>query len=128
MWNRWMKFNAVGMAGVGVQLAALWLFTRVCGLHYVAATVLAVETAVLHNFVWHEVWTWAGMPKASRMRRLVRFHAANGFVSIVVNSLLTAVFKEIFGMPLLGANLAATGACAMLNFAIAYGWVFREVR
>ena len=54
---RWMKFNLVGGVGIAVQLLMLWLLT-LCGVGYMLATALAVESAVLHNFVWHERFTW----------------------------------------------------------------------
>jgi putative flippase GtrA len=55
---RWLKFNFVGAIGIGVQFGALFLFTSVFHLHYLAATALAVEAAVVHNFLWHENFTW----------------------------------------------------------------------
>ena len=55
--RRWLKFNFVGALGIGVQLAALATLTTL-GLRYLAATALAVETAVVHNFLWHERMTW----------------------------------------------------------------------
>ncbi len=33
--------------------------TLLLGPHYLVATALAVEMAVLHNFFWHRRWTWA---------------------------------------------------------------------
>jgi putative flippase GtrA len=49
MIKRLMRFNAVGAMGVLVQAAMLAFFMRAVGLHYMAATALAVESAVLHN-------------------------------------------------------------------------------
>lgn len=54
---RFIRFNAVGVLGFVVQLAVLAGLVR-AGVHYLAATVIAVEAAILHNFVWHERWTW----------------------------------------------------------------------
>jgi putative flippase GtrA len=56
---RWWKFNFVGGIGIAVQFAALFLLKSVLHLNYLAATALAVEIAVLHNFCWHERFTWA---------------------------------------------------------------------
>jgi hypothetical protein len=50
LFRRWVAFNAVGAAGIGLQLGALALLLHVAHLHYLAATALAVEAAVLHNF------------------------------------------------------------------------------
>ena len=124
--RRWLKFNAVGIAGAVVQLAALTLFTRLLKIQYVLATALAVEVAVLHNFVWHEVWTWRGMPRHGRWMRLARFHLANGLVSIASNALFTWLFKRYLGLPLIPANIAAIGVTAILNFILASVWVFRR--
>ena len=125
---RWLKFNAVGIAGAVVQLIALWLLAHVARVQYVVATALAVEIAVLHNFVWHEAWTWRGMPIEGRWQRLFKFHVANGFVSIASNALLTSIFVQQFGLPLLASNVAAMLATALLNFALATIWVFRSAR
>ena len=55
--RRWLAFNGVGLLGVGVQLGLVALLTHAAGLHYLLATAIAVEAAVLHNFIWHQRWT-----------------------------------------------------------------------
>src|SRR5262249_8430739 len=72
----YLKFNVVGIAGVGVQLLVLALLKSGFGVPYLTATVLAVETAVLHNFFWHERWTWIERTKVlpwGYSSRIVRF-------------------------------------------------------
>ena len=64
---RWLKFNFVGGVGIAVQLGALALFHSVLHLDYLLATALAVETAVIHNFLWHERFTWPDRPAAGRL-------------------------------------------------------------
>jgi archaetidylinositol phosphate synthase len=124
MLRRWWRFNAVGLGGFALQLGALWVLARVGGIHYVLAMAVAVEIAVLHNFVWHEMWTWRGLGAEGRWRRLLRFHAANGFVSIGSNVLFTLLLMQWMGLPLLIANAAAVVVTALLNFALAESWVF----
>ena len=121
---RWWRFNAVGIAGVLVQLTALSLLTGLLGVPYLIATPVAVEVALLHNFVWHEKWTWQGLVAGERWRRLRRFHIANGLVSIAGNTVFTWCFKQTFGLPLLPANLAAITVTSLVNFAVASLWVF----
>jgi putative flippase GtrA len=103
----------------------LWLFARICGIHYLIATALAVEIAVLHNFVWHEAWTWQNLDAEGRWRRLLRFNLANGFVSITSNVLFTLVLMQWVRLPLLAANTVAVIVMALVNFALAESWVFR---
>jgi putative flippase GtrA len=125
IFHRWLKFSVVGGAGLTVQLAVLWACTRWAGIAPVIATVIAVEAALLHNFVWHEVWTWRGVSTAGRWTRLWRFHAATGSISIVSNVVLTMAFKNSLAIPLLAANVMAVGVTAILNFAVAEIWVFQ---
>jgi len=123
---RFLRFNAVGVLGFAVQLGVLALLVH-AGLHYLAATALAVEVAILHNFVWHERWTWADRPAGSertRLGRLARFHAVNGGVSIAGNLLLMPVLVRVCGIPVLTANATAVLVCALVNFSGAERLVF----
>ena len=125
--RRWLKFNAVGGVGIGVQLAALTIFRSLLHFDYLLATVLAVETAVLHNFLWHERITWADRP-ASRfshsLARLVRFNASNGLISILGNLLLMRLLVGALGMQYFGGNLIAIAACSLVNFLLSDCFVF----
>ena len=117
--RRWAAFNIVGAAGILVQLTALLALTRLWGWNYLAATAAAVELAVLHNFVWHERWTWADRAvggAASMLGRMVRFHLSNGVLSILGNLLLMRLFAGTLGMNLVVANLLAIAICSILNF------------
>lgn len=114
---RIVRFNAVGALGFTVQLAALALLLH-ADVHYLAATAIAVEVAVLHNFCWHERWTFADRRLAGRPRleRLLRFHALNGAVSLAGNLVLMRALTGWLGVPPLAANAAAVAACAAFNF------------
>ena len=123
----WLRFNVVGIVGIGVQLAILTVLRSGWGWSVRVATAVAVECTVLHNFVWHERWTWAhrklelsGVPG-----RLLRFNVSNGLISIVGN----LVFMELLAVRLhlhyLIANLVAIGACSLLNYFASDRLVFK---
>ena len=128
---RWLKFNFVGGIGIGVQLAVLALLVSGLHLSYLPATAIAVETAVLHNFVWHERFTWkdrtfAGPRRAREVAmRLVRFHAGNGLVSIAGNLALMRLFVGTMHIKYLVANIVTIAICALANFAASEWFVFR---
>lgn len=128
MLGRWLKFNAVGAAGIVVQLAALAGFKSGLGIHYLWATALAVEVAVLHNFYWHARWTWADRPASLRetLARLVRFNLSNGLLSLVSNVLLMRLLVGSLGLPYLAANLIAIAATSVANFLLSEFLVFRR--
>ena len=123
---RFLRFNGVGLVGFALQLALLALLLRL-GLNYLAATAIAVELTVLHNFAWHERWTWRDRPAgaAGRARRLWRFHASNGLISLAGNLLLMRLLVGLLGLPALPANLLAVLLCALVNFTASDRFVFR---
>lgn len=119
---RWLKFNAVGAAGIVVQAAALELLLHL-GSHYLAATVVAVEAAVVHNFVWHRAWTWRDRPGRAGPAFL-RFNATNGLLSIAGNLAIMRLLVEAAGMRPLLANLISIAVCSLVNFVLADRLVF----
>jgi putative flippase GtrA len=125
--SRWMKFNLVGGVGIGVQLAALAVFGSLLRLNYLLATVLAVETAVIHNFVWHERFTWADHCAPGLMlslRRLAKFNLSNGLVSIIGNLVFMRIMVGVFDVHYFTANLIAISVCSCINFALSDCFVF----
>jgi len=126
---RWCKFNLVGAMGIGVQFAALFFLKSVLHFDYLLATAIAVEAAVVHNFVWHEQFTWADRVQRSRsrsLRRLLRFNLTNGAVSILGNLALMKVMVGFGHMNYLLANGTAILLCSVANFLVSNEWVFED--
>lgn len=129
MLARWCKFNLVGAMGVGVQFAALFVMKGLVGVDYLLATAMAVETAVIHNFLWHERFTWADRVRPSRrgaLIRLIRFNLTTGAMSMVGNVALMKVMVGEGHMNYLVANGIAIALCSIANFLVSDQWVFGE--
>ena len=136
---RWCKFNFVGGIGIAVQFAALFALKSMLHFNYLAATALAVEAAVVHNFVWHEQFTWVDRIKPDRVKpdrirtawrgsvsRFLRFNLTNGAVSILGNLALMKVMVGEGHMNYLVANAIAITLCSLANFLVSDKWVFGE--
>lgn len=127
---RWLKFNAVGIAGVVVQIWFLHLFLN-ARVNYLFATALAVEAALLHNFAWHQRYTWADRgcdDVLAVLVRLGRFHVSNGMVSMLGNVALMRVLVGHMRVPPVLANLMAIMVCSCINYLLGDRFVFRRGR
>ncbi len=125
--TRILAFNVVGLVGFGVQTAALWLLVHVGGVPAVVAAAIAVETAVVHNFICHWCWTWSDRVAGRHefLVRLLRFNVTNGAVSLVVNVALMAWLERGLGVHYLVANVAGVLCGAVANFILGDRVVFR---
>jgi putative flippase GtrA len=122
------RFLVAGAPGFVVQMAVLAALTKLGGVHYVLATCLAVEAAILCNFTWHERWTWSDRPSGGgpeRLSRLLRFNAITGLTSILGTVAITGLLVESAAVPPLAANATAVMLLGLLNFAAADILVFR---
>jgi putative flippase GtrA len=125
--NRFWTFTATGAIGFVVQVAALALLVR-GGLHYLAATVIAVELAILANFVWHARWTWRDRPARSvreQIRRFVVFNTLTAGTSVLGGIIITAALVEMLSLTPVVANIISVVALGVLNFVGANSLVFR---
>ncbi len=144
---RWCKFNLVGGMGIVVQFVTLFVLRSLFKFDYLFATAVAVEAAVIHNFVWHEQFTWVDRVKPDRteisgtridrarseivdphwrrsLPRLLRFNLTNGAVSILGNLALMKVMVGEGHMNYLFANAIAIVLCSLANFLVSERWVF----
>jgi putative flippase GtrA len=123
---RLLKFTVVGLIGIGVQLGVLAALVAAT-VNYLLATAIAVEMAVLHNFIWHERFTWRdriGGGCQEVLGRLWRFHLGNGLISLTGNLLLMRLLVGVFTMPVMLANMLTIGVCFVANFLASDRWVF----
>ena len=128
---RWVTFNSVGIVGIGVQLGVLLALTEWLDLHYLLSTGIAVEAAIVHNFIWHEYWTWgdrALREGRGRWTRLIRFNLLNGLVSIGGQLLFTGLYARTLGIHYAAANLLAIATCSLITFGLNDRLVFRGGR
>lgn len=130
--KRFLRYNLVGVLGLGVKFSLLASLVELAGMGHLAATAIAVEAAVLHNFTWHLRFTWrdrsVGLSSRAVLARLLRFHLANGAVGMTTNLVLMRLLVDGLGLHYLPANLLATSTAGLFNFLLAGSCVFVPVR
>lgn len=121
--KRWLKFSTVGLMGIAVQMTTMYLMRD---WHYLVSTVIAVELAILHNFVWHEVWTWKDRAGDGRLGRLIRFNGTTGAVSILANVFWMRLLVQTYHIAYMPSSAAAIVLTSAANFTISELLVFRK--
>jgi putative flippase GtrA len=122
---RWLRFNLVGAIGMAVQLVTLALLNHCFPHHYLFASSIAVEITILHNFVWHSHYTWRDRHQpAFWHHQLLRFHLANGLISLLGNLILMHLLVHRARLPVLAANPISILCCSIANFLLGNRWAF----
>jgi len=81
---------------------------------------------VLHNFIWHERWTWRDRTgPGGVLARLLRFNLTSGLVSILTNLVLMHWLVGTYHAQYLIANLASIAAGSVVNYLLTDLFVFR---
>lgn len=55
--RRFAKFNVASLAGLGVNVATLWLLTRL-GMYFIAANLIGIALGFASNYALSSVWVW----------------------------------------------------------------------
>jgi dolichol-phosphate mannosyltransferase len=123
--ERITRFGIVGMSGVLVNTAILWLLVRNVGLAAPLASVLATEAAILSNFALNDRWTFRdGSRQGSLAGRLLRFNIVSLGGLVITVAFLTALVRYS-QLPLLLANLVAVGGAMTWNYGMNIRWTWR---
>ncbi|MCX7596493.1 MAG: glycosyltransferase [Fischerella sp.] len=120
--GRFMRFGLVGLSGVFVDMAVLYLLSdpTTLGLPLTRSKILAAEIAIFNNFLWNDAWTFADVSMQQRAwrQRLKRFLKFNliCLAGLVLNVLvLNLVFNFIIHNRYI-ANLIAIAIATIWNF------------
>jgi dolichol-phosphate mannosyltransferase len=124
---RIIKFSVVGATGVLVNAGLLYLLTEKTGVLYIKSSLVAIECAIINNFLWNYFWTWGDRASASKshfFRSLAKFNFSSGIVAFVVNWGLLILLTEVFGIPYQYSNLMGIAVGTVVNFTASHFWSF----
>jgi len=126
--GRFVRFGLVGVSGVLVNTALLYVLTEAGGLHPLIAVVLATEAAILSNFLLNDRWTFQeATPSFSWMRRAFRYNCG-ALAGLIISVGVLALLLHL-GMYYLVANLFAIAVAMLWNYAVSclFTWSTPEI-
>ena len=125
--RRFLKFCAVGLSGVLVNMGLLWLLTEMVGFPYLVSAAFSIETSVISNFVLNDYFTFPDrrLPKAkSFLNRLLKFNLVS-LAGLAINMGILWLFTEAFGIYYLLSNLCGIAAATLWNYLVNTWWTWK---
>ena len=121
-----IKYSLVGVSGVFVNLGLYLFLTRYYEISEVVAPLIAIESALISNFILNNFWTFGKRITQSRIRvKFVKFHLVSGFSALINYSAFIALFL-VFGLYDILANLIGIGLAAIVNYLINSNWTWKD--
>jgi len=122
-WERFIKFNLVGLSGVVVNEGLLLLLAYE-GLYYVYASAVAIEISIISNFILNDFWTFRDRRHGHVATRLLRF---NGLmvIGLVVNLAILYAGTEYLGINYAISNLVGIAVAFIVRYwlSLRYAWI-----
>jgi dolichol-phosphate mannosyltransferase len=120
--NRFVRFAAVGLSGVVVDMGVLYLLSdpSTLGWGLTRSKIIAAELAIINNFIWNDAWTFADVSRhqtqfVQRLRRFGKFQLVC-LVGLILNTILLNLHFNRLGMNRYLANAIAIGLVTGWNF------------
>lgn len=124
--KRFIKFGIVGFSGVIVNEGLLFLFTEVFGIFYLLSSIIAIEVAVVNNFLLNNLWTFNDRKKKGKRNffmRLINWQIARS-MTIAVNFLILWWLTTL-GIYYLISNLIGIIVATGLAYFFSVKWVWK---
>jgi dolichol-phosphate mannosyltransferase len=120
--ERFLRFGIVGLSGVFVDTAILYLLSDPSSLGWglTRSKIIASELAIVNNFLWNDRWTFGDISNqqkgwSKRLKRFLKFNLIC-LAGLVLNVLLLNLLFNVFGFNRYIANLVAIAAVTLWNF------------
>ncbi len=120
--RRLIRYGLVGLSGLFVDMAILYLLSTQLGWGLTRSKIIAAEVAIISNFLWNDAWTFADLSQrqrgwSARFKRLLKFNTIC-LIGLVLGVLLLNIFYNLVFQQKLRyvANLIAIGLVALWNF------------
>ena len=117
------NFALVGLTGVVVNLAILWLLHGQLGLNDLVAVPIAVEASILSNFLLNDRFTFKDRQRGHAAKRLLQFNLVS-LLALVVNLVAYTTFNEGMGIHYLVAEALAIIVAFGANYAGNLHWTY----
>ncbi len=122
--SRFVRFSAVGLLGLGIDMGLLYLLSdpRALGWGLTRSKLIAAEAAIVNNFCWNDLWTFRDLIPEQRtasaaLKRLLKFNLIC-LAGLAINVVLLNAQFNLLGMNRYLANAVAIAAVTAWNYLV----------
>ena len=121
------RFVTVGASGTLVDYSFFFVLTRYFNLPALVANPISVETAIIWNFTWNNLWTFSEreIPRPLWKKFLIFQFVSLGGLLLSQNSLF--IFNKVFNIFDLVAKALTIPIVASFNYLVNSRWTFRDL-
>ena len=126
---RILKFMAVGLTGVFVNLGVLWALTDIGDLYYLLSAICGIETSIISNFILNDFWTFGDRKKRGVLywfNRLFKFNIIS-LPAFPMQLFVMGFLKEVFGIYYLFAAFVGILIVFIWNFVANSLWTWKDL-
>jgi putative flippase GtrA len=116
--GRVWRFSLVGVTGVTINSLALYVLHGRLGVPLVLASAMAVELAIVNNYMLNEIWTFSS--RRPSLQRFAKFNLT-ALVALLVNVAVVWAMASMGVLYLVG-NLFGIGAAMAINLTVSTTW------
>jgi len=116
------RFCVVGGTGTAINTAVLYLLSRGLGLPLPVSSAIAVELAILSNYMLNDRFTFGA--RRPSLRRLAKFNLTS-LAGLGVNVMIVWLLTR-HGVYFLAANFVGIAAAVVVNYTFSVAWVWRR--
>ncbi|MCK4475562.1 MAG: GtrA family protein [Methanophagales archaeon] len=115
---RLIKFSIVGVIGAGINTGFLWILTDLAGLFYLFSSVVAIEIAIIMQFLMNDRWTFKDRKTTNVCQFIKRIFKSNIWRSggLAINITILYVLTEYVGVYYLISNIFGIICAFLLNY------------
>ncbi|MGC9436291.1 MAG: glycosyltransferase [Methanomicrobiales archaeon] len=128
-WKKMLKFSAVGISGIFVNMGLLYILTDIAGLYYLYSALVAIEVSIINNFIWNDLWTFRssrGLRLGRKVHRFVSFQAVS-IGGLLINMCVLYLLTDFAGIYYLISNLVGIFAAFIWNYFINRHFTWKNI-
>ena len=127
-WRK-LKFAAVGVSGVFVNMAFVWVGLQASlvtdpGLRDALASALGILVSVFTNFVLNDVWTWGDRQKRPWLARLFRYYLVSAAAALLQFGCAMGL-RLLLDINLYLAQFSGIAIGTIINYVANNRWTFK---